>query len=226
MNHKNLDPVKCFVYGKNLRYNVQLKINGVIIGEGYVGDMKIFDTDNPLKAEIEELPSFVQEQMAFILKEGENTIELKFQHDSKYALTNKKFSFALVRAGFDTPLYYFSSEKESGSVTSKFYVGNENQNSENNLVSLGNTDASFIFSQEASFLQVILNKENVMVYGNSVGLTDLNLVEGSNTLEVKYANNKEGEITYYIQTPNFTKKVTKNITKDQLNKDIVDVYTF
>ncbi|WP_159023950.1 hypothetical protein [Formosa sp. L2A11] len=223
MTPKNLDPVKLLVYGNNNNYNVQLIINGVSIGNGSVSGLKILNKNHPLKSQFEDFPPIVKDQIAFVLKEGENTIKLKFKHKSN---NSRKFSFALTAVDELVPLFYFSSEEESGSVTSKFYVWNTDETSELNTPSLGNADASFIFSESTALFQATLNDNKLMVFGGTGGLTDLNLIEGQNTLKVNYICSNEGEFTYYIHTPNFTKKVIKNITKDQVDSFLIDTYTF
>lgn len=222
-NNGSLENVKFFVHGNNSTYDVQLKINGEAIGEGYVSDLKIFDENHPFK---DELPSFEMDKLAFVLKEGENIIELKFQPDTSGYYSKGTFSFALADSRYNNPVYYFSSKEESGSVTSKFYLHNKNEEPKNKLTSLGNANASFVFSKSINYFQAFLNNNSLKSFGNAGGLTDLDLIEGSNTLEIKYNSDYEGEFIYYIQTPNFVKKVTKNISKDQLNEIIVDVYKF
>lgn len=224
LTYKDLEPIKCFIHGNNMSYDVQLKINGVEIGNGYISDLKILSENHPLKAEIDDLPDFIKNKTPFVLKEGENIIELKYNCDSnKYAAQNK-FSFALARPNAHKPLFYFSSQNESGVAISKFYVRNKNEEKENEMPIVGNSDAYFIFSQRADYFQAILNDTDLMSYHGSGGVSDLQLNKGNNMLKVKYMSKQEGELIYYVHTPNFTKKVIKNITKDQLEKVLVDTY--
>lgn len=224
MTYKNLEPVKCLVGGNNSLFDVHLKINGVSIKNGYVGNLKIMNENHPLKEGLDNMPSFMKDELAFVLKEGENNIELEFKRNGGSYESNGQFTFSLTRSSLNIPLYYFSSRKDSGKVTSKFYI--QDKKLKENYTSLGNTDASFIASEKINYFQAFLNDESLMSFGGTSGITDLDLIEDNNKLEIKYKSAYEGEFSYYIKTPNFTKKVIKNISKDQLNKTIVDVYEF
>jgi len=224
MSSDKLGPVKVFVDGHNSNYDVQLKINGVSVGKGSVSGLKIFNEEHPFKNQLDDMPSFVKDQLAFVLKEGENSIEIKFKIRTISNSLGETFSFALKGSMDNIPLYYFSSREHSGYVSSKFYIENKNSESKDTKPSLGNEDAAFIFSERTSYFQAVLNNNNLMYFGGAGGLTDLNLVEGENNLEVKYASSKEGDFMYYLRTPNFTKKIIKYISKEEVGKELIDVY--
>ncbi|PNW26329.1 hypothetical protein [Formosa algae] len=218
MTTKDIEPVKLFVHGNNISYDVQLSINGIVIGSGNVSSLKICNENHPLKDQVSDLPAMFRDQIAFVLKEGENTISLQFKQKTNNA---KPFSFALTSVNEIPPLYYFSSEKTSGSVSSTFYIHNPDK-----APCLGNADAAFVFSESISFFHTVINEKPLRAFGGSGGLTDLTLIEGNNILKVNYIASETGEFTYYIKTPNFTKKVVKHITKDQVDKKQIDIYTF
>ncbi|MEG3753731.1 hypothetical protein [Psychromonas arctica] len=224
MASKASQNIKAFVSGHNSNYDVQLKINGKPVGKGAVSGLKIFNEENPLKNQFQDMPPFVQDILAFVLKEGENTIELKFDRKRANFSPPRKFSFGLTSSTEYIPFYYVSSEKESGVITSKFYLNYTKERPEKEQITLGNKDAAFIYSERMSSFQATLNDESLMYFGGSGGLTDLNLIKGTNILQVQYETEHEGEISYYIQTPSFTKKVVKNISKDQVNKAQTDIY--
>ena len=226
MTSKANQNIKTFVSGHNSNYDVQLKINGKPVGKGDLSGLKIFNEEHPFKNQLKDMPPFVQDLIAFVLKEGDNTIEIKFDRRIKNFNPPRKFSLGLTSSVEYIPFYYVSSEKKSGTITSKFNLKFKKDKSEKEKVTLGNKDAAFIYSQRMDVFQATLNGESLRYFGGTGGLTDLQLIKGTNTLEVKYVPGSEGEISYYIQTPNFTKKVIKEISKDQVNEVQVDVYEF
>ena len=142
MTYKVLEPVKCFVGGNNISFDVHLKINGVIIKKGNVGNLKIMNKNHPLKERLDNIPSFLRDELAFVLKEGKNDIELEFKREGGSYEKNGQFTFSLTRSSLNIPIYYFSSKKDSGKITSKFYI--QDKKLKKNYTSLGNTDAAFI----------------------------------------------------------------------------------
>ena len=224
MTSQDTKHIKAFVSGHNSNYDVQLKINGKPVGKGDLSGLKIFNEEHPFKDQLKDMPPFVQDRIAFVLKEGENTIEIKFDRRTQNFNPPRKFSFGLTSSIEYIPFYYVSSEKESGTITSKFNLKFKKDKSEKEKVTLGNKDAAFIYSQRMDIFQANLNGKNLMYFGGTGGLTDLQLIKGTNTLEVNYVPGSEGEISYYIQTPNFTKKVIKKIPKDQVDELQIDVY--
>jgi len=224
MKDKPLNLVKCFVEGNQHYYETILIINGDTIANGNVDDLKIFNTNHPLQSQMEELPLFIREKASFVLKEGKNDIEIKFKENTKGYKPNRKFNLALTRVGYNTPLFYFSSDKKSDHIKSKFYIYNDDLEPDNFKTSLGNKTAAFIYSESTLLFQAILNDNSLMVFGNTGGLTVLDLIDGDNVLKVRYKCAHAGDFTYYIQTPNFTKKITKTITKDQIKEFLVDTY--
>ena len=216
-----LEPMKCFTYTSNQGYKALIKINGkTIVDWKSPSGLKIFDENNAFKQVAEDIPELGKE-MAFVLKEGENTIDVEYKEDG-FSQGDFWFSFASMR--YKVPFFFFSGEGEQGKVSSKFIINNEEPTGYNTTV--GNKDAAFVyFSDRINFFQATLNDKKLMSFGNSNGLTNLNLNDGDNKLEIRYLSEYEGVFSYYIKTPGFTKLIEKTITTNDLNKEVVDVYS-
>ena len=64
----------------------------------------------------------MRDELAFVLKEGKNDIELEFKREGGSYEKNGQFTFSLTRSSLNIPIYYFSSKKDSGKITSKFWL--------------------------------------------------------------------------------------------------------
>ena len=217
---------KAFFDLNHAGYDVRMWINGVDLGikdADMNQDIKLFNTNHPLKEELADAPPFITEDMLFVIEEGENTIRIEWQKGESNV--SPQYLLLVIRSEeYPSPLFFhYADGDESGELERTVDITFDSPQEYDTTI--GNLGPGFIhFAGQTMWYSFELNEEDGGYVATrsssntSVIRTDSNVPKtGENKLTVEYETDGNSPVSYLIVAPDLSKRVA--ITESGEKKD-------